>query len=79
LFLAAKGFITDRAAPIIIDGIQDAEFYINPVPTGLILTGIVITVSVTAFAIALITSLYRRYETLDLDEIMYMVSREREA
>ena len=76
LFLSAKGYVTGRVAPIIVDGIQDASVYINPVPTGLILTGIVISVSVTAFFLALIVSLYTRYETLDLDEIMRRVSLE---
>ena len=76
LFLAAKGYVTGRAAPIIVDGIQDVSAYINPIPAGLILTGIVISVSVTAFSLALIVSLFKRYETLDLDEIMRMVSQE---
>jgi len=74
LFLAAKGFVSGRAAPIITGGVQDADIYVNPIPTGLILTGIVISVSVTAFALALIVNLYKRYETLDLDEIIKRVS-----
>jgi len=78
LFLAAKGFVEGRAAPVIVDGIQDASAYVNPIPAGLILTGIVITVSVTAFSVALIINLFKRYETLDLDEIMLKVSREEE-
>ena len=76
LFLAAKGYITGRAAPIIVGGVQDADAYINPVPTGLILTGIVISVSVTAFSLALIVNLYKRYETLDLDEIMKLAGQD---
>ena len=78
LFLAAKGYVAGRAAPIIADGIHDAAAYVNPIPAGLILTGIVISVSVTAFSLALIVSLYKRYETLDLDEIMKRVSLEGE-
>ena len=76
LFLAAKGYVAGRAAPIIVDGIQNAAMYVNPIPTGLILTGIVISVSVTAFSLSLIISLYKRYGTLDLDEIMRWVSQE---
>ena len=76
LFLAAKGYIAGRAAPIIVDGIQDAQAYVNPIPTGLILTGIVISVSVTAFFLALVINLYKRYMTLDIDEILWMVSQE---
>ena len=41
LFLAAKGFITGRLSPIVVNGVQDMEAYINPVPAGLVLTGIV--------------------------------------
>ena len=76
LLLVSKGYVSGRAAPIIVDGIQDASLYINPIPTGLILTGIVISVSVMAFSLALIVSLYKRYETLDLDEIMRRVTWE---
>ena len=78
LFLAAKGYITGRGAPIIKDGITDVSAYINPIPAGLILTGIVISVSVTAFSLALIVSLYKKYETLDLDEILQMAAKEEE-
>ena len=76
LFLAAKGYIAGRIAPIIASGIQDAAIYVNPIPAGLILTGIVISVSVTAYSVSLIISLYKRYETLNLDEIMHIIARE---
>ena len=77
LFLAAKGFIEGRKAPIVVDGIQDVEAYINPVPAGLVLTGIVVSVSVSALMLALTIRLYRRYHTLDIDEIT-MLSRKEE-
>ena len=77
LFLAAKGYIVGRAAPIVVGGVQDVNAYINPVPAGLILTGIVISVSVTAFSLALIVQLYKHYETLDLDEIMRLIAKEK--
>ena len=48
LFLAEKGYIEGRIAPIVVDGIQDMETYINPIPSGLVLTGIVVSVSVSA-------------------------------
>lgn len=69
LFLAALGYIEGRGAPIIRDGVREASAYINPIPAGLILTGIVISVSVTAFALALAVGLFKRYDTLDVDEI----------
>lgn len=33
LFLAAKGYIDGRTAPIVVDGIQETSAYINPVPS----------------------------------------------
>ena len=69
LFLAEKGYITGRIAPIVVNGVQSTEAYINPIPAGLVLTGIVVSVSVTALMLSLTIRLYRRYQTLDLDEI----------
>lgn len=76
LFLAEKGYISGRMAPIIVDGIQDPAQYINPVPSGLVLTGIVVSVSVTAIMLSLTIRMYRRYHTLDLDEISTQLKRE---
>ena len=69
LFLAEKGYIAGRIAPIVVNGIQDVNTYINPIPSGLVLTGIVVSVSVSALMLSLTIRLYRRYHTLDLDEI----------
>ena len=74
LFLASMGYIRGRKAPIITDGVMDVNAYINPVPAGLVLTGIVVSVSVTAVMLSLTIRLYRRYHTLDLDDI-YLLSR----
>lgn len=70
LFLAAKGYIAGRASPIIRDGVTDASKYINPVPSGLVLTGIVVAVSVTAFSLALTLRWYQQYKTLDVDSVV---------
>lgn len=76
LFLALKGYIDGRVAPIVVDGVQDFEAYINPVPSGLVLTGIVVSVSVTALMLSLTIRLYKRYHTLDLDEISMKLKKE---
>ena len=76
LFLALKGYIRGRVAPIITDGVTDAAKYINPIPSGLVLTGIVVSVSVTALMLALTIRLYARYHTLDLDEISRLLKKE---
>ena len=76
LFLAEKGYISGRLAPIVVDGIQDVNTYINPIPSGLVLTGIVVSVSVSALMLSLTIRLYRRYHTLDLDEISARLRKE---
>lgn len=76
LFLTAKGYIYDRMVPIMTDGITDAKVYTNPIPDGLVLTGIVVSVSVTALMLSLTVRLYNRYHTLDLEEILIKWRRE---
>ena len=57
LFLAEKGYIMGRKAPIVVDGV-------------------VVSVSVTALMLSLTIRLYRRYHTLDLDEISARLKKE---
>ncbi|MCD8380602.1 MAG: sodium:proton antiporter [Lachnospiraceae bacterium] len=75
LFLASMGYIEGRSAPIVTDGVTDVEAYINPIPAGLVLTGIVVSVSVTAVMLSLTIRLYRRYHTLNLDEITEIIKK----
>ena len=76
LFLAAKGFIEGRKAPIVVNGVTKMSAYINPIPSGLVLTGLVVSVSVTSLMLALTVRLYRRYHTLDIDEITVLARKE---
>ena len=90
LFLASKGYITGRVAPIVSAKLGDTSIaayqagtavpnvsnYINPVPAGLVLTGIVVSVSFTAFFLSLAIRLYREYNTLDLHEIVSIMNKE---
>ena len=76
LFLAEKGYIAGRIAPIVVNGIQNVNTYINPIPSGLVLTGIVVSVSVSALMLSLTIRLYNRYHTLDLDEISARLRKE---
>lgn len=76
LFLASMGYITARKAPIIVDGVTEAASYINPIPAGLVLTGIVVSVSFTGILLALTVRLYRRYHTLNIDEIALLAKGE---
>lgn len=78
LLLTSIGYIDKNKAPIIVDGVTDPSVYVNPLPAGLVLTGIVVSVSVTAVLLALTIRLYQRYHTLDLDEIYMMARNETE-
>lgn len=68
LFIAA-GNVKGYKAPI-ADLADRAAGYVNPVPSALILTGIVVSVSVTAFALSLLVKLYRYYGTIDACKIV---------
>jgi multicomponent Na+:H+ antiporter subunit C len=68
LFFVSIGYVRGGRAPILEPGV--AHSYINPLPSALILTGIVVAVSVTAYALSLIVKLYQHYGTVDAEEIM---------
>jgi len=76
LFLAEKGYVKGSAAPILQEGLKGYDKYINPVPSGLVLTGIVVSVSVTALMLAVTIRMYRRYKTLDVDEVSRLLEKE---
>ena len=76
LLLTALGFIEGRLSPIILGENTDPLLYVNPLPAGLVLTGIVVSVSVTAVLLALTVRLYKRYHTLDLDVIYAAAMKE---
>jgi multicomponent Na+:H+ antiporter subunit C len=68
LFFISIGYI-NNANPPIINLEQIGLIYINPVPSALILTGIVVSVSVTAFSLSLIIKIYESYGTINNDEL----------
>ena len=76
LFLASYGYIESRIAPIYAEGVTDPAAYVNPLPAGLVLTGIVVGVSVTAIMLGLTVRLYEKYRTLDMDEIAERIREE---
>ncbi|MFO8191951.1 MAG: cation:proton antiporter [Firmicutes bacterium ML8_F2] len=63
LFFIIVGNIQGGVPPIFDPQMPDA-LYINPLPSCLMLTGIVVSFSVTAFALALIVKLYIFYGTI---------------
>ena len=70
LMLASRGMIAGRTAAILTDGGADVTRYVNPIPAGLVLTGIVVSVSVSAFSLALIQRIYGAYGTVDMRELL---------
>ncbi len=71
LLFVAGGNIRGGAVPV-FDKANVESVYINPLPSALMLTGIVVSVSVTAFALALIIRLYKTYGTVDAQRIAQM-------
>ena len=74
LFLAAMGYVDGGKAPMVEPG-AEAAAYINPVPGGLVLTGIVVAVSTTALFFALTHRLYQKYHSVNLDVILMLARR----
>lgn len=70
LYLTAMGYYKNTTPPI-GENLVTSELpnYSNPIPPGLVLTGIVVSVSVSAIMLALAIRLYKKYHTLDLDKI----------
>jgi len=68
LFFITIAARRDGTLPILLDGTPDVA-YANPLPHVLILTAIVVGVSVTAVALALIIRIHKAYGTIDEDEI----------
>jgi len=74
LLFVAIGYTYGGEAPIVREGSE--VIYVNPLPGSLMLTGIVVAVSITAYALSLIVKIYRYYGTVDYDEICLIRSQE---
>ncbi|MFW5838775.1 MAG: cation:proton antiporter subunit C [Bacillota bacterium] len=75
LFFVSIGNVTGGRPPI-IDGNPDTV-YINPLPSVLILTGIVVVVSITVYSLSLVIRIYETHGSIDQADIEKQ-SRERE-
>jgi multicomponent Na+:H+ antiporter subunit C len=77
LFYVAMGSKTGATIPILASGhapISPAE-YINPLPHVLMLTAIVVSVATLGVALSLSQKLYRKYGTLEENEILDQIRR----
>jgi multicomponent Na+:H+ antiporter subunit C len=73
LFFITLGFRRDAVPPIVSSG---GGPYANPLPQVLMLTAIVVGVSVTAVALALVVRIHREYGTLREDVVREEVADE---
>ena len=71
IFYISLGKITGGTAPILIEGAEDVV-YSNPLPHVLILTAIVVGVSTTAVALAIVVRIKETYGTIEGDEVNAM-------
>ncbi len=72
LFFISVGYRKAGLAPIISkEMMTDGNSFtvVNPIPQALMLTAIVIGVSITALALALIVKIYAKYKTLDIQKL----------
>jgi multicomponent Na+:H+ antiporter subunit C len=71
-FLVTFSAKQGATVPILLstaDNVQ-AKAYVNPLPHALTLTGIVVQVATLGLSLALVTAIYRKYDSLDEDEIL---------
>ena len=79
LFFISVGAKRDATIPIVVHGpgshgqAVHAVDYINPLPHVLMLTAIVVAVSTLGVALALAIQIYRRYRSLDEEEILLQI------
>ena len=73
VFVVSIGSKKGGTIPIIEGGhhaVVHAIQYVNPLPHVLMLTAIVVGVGTTGVALALLLSMYKKYKTLEEDEIL---------
>ncbi len=74
LFYISMGDVEGGVAPIIAHGEHATDVvYINPLPSVLILTAIVVALSTTALALALAIKIYEKYGTLNSERILELM------
>jgi len=71
LFFIVHAWKDAGTVPVYTKALGDnAEAYVNPIPHGLMLTAIVVSVATTGVALALLSLIYKRFGTLDEDELL---------
>ena len=71
LFFIVHAYKYGASVPVHSEALGTApEAYMNPIPHGLMLTAIVVSVATTGVALALLTLIYRRFGTVDETELL---------
>lgn len=71
LFFIVHAYKYGASVPVHDELLGDhPEAYMNPIPHGLMLTAIVVSVATTGVALALLTMIYRRFGTIDEYELL---------
>ncbi len=70
IFFLALGQKLDATLPILVHGLEGVDQYVNPLPHALMLTAIVVSLSTTGVALALLLRIQDRYEDLEEPEIL---------
>jgi multicomponent Na+:H+ antiporter subunit C len=65
LFFIVHAWVTGGSVPIWDAALPEAADYVNPIPHGLMLTAIVVSVATTGVALALLIRIHRNFGTLD--------------
>ena len=73
LYYISIGVKKGGTVPVLMDGLPRAADYVNPLPHVLMLTAIVVSVSTTGVALAVLLLIYRRHKTLEEDEILKLM------
>lgn len=80
LFFIVHGYKTGASVPILDPALgTDASAYANPIPHGLMLTAIVVSVATTGVALALLMRIYRSFGTINEDELLERLRHEDDA
>ncbi len=71
LFFVAIGYREGGLAPILSEEVRasSSAILVNPLPQALMLTAIVVSISLTAVALAIVIKIYEKYKTLDVEKL----------
>lgn len=61
--------------PVALDTIVNADKYVNPIPHGLMLTAIVVSLGTTGVGLALLTRINEKYGSIEEDDIIRRENR----